>query len=161
TLRLRDSLCYSRSSEVGVHLGDIMTIINQICNQTLIGVMITISCARPGRPISRDPEGLSNAANEPMRSVRSERDIVGPESAPPIFALSPMVWRSKDASAEELHDGDTVRNGDRIRVLVRTSENAFVYLAYCEGSALTIYPSERGILAHGQSAAQIPEDEGA
>jgi len=56
-----------------------------------------------------------------------------------------QVRRSRNDVPHELHDGDTVMTGDRIRVSVQTSEDAYLYLAFCVHHVLTVYPSQAGI----------------
>jgi hypothetical protein len=60
----------------------------------------------------------------------------------------------------ELHDGDIVTTGDRIHVIVTTSEDAYLYMAYCSNHQLAIYPSRRGVRTRAGSPADIPEHGG-
>lgn len=70
------------------------------------------------------------------------------------------VRPSKAAMAHELHDGDTVTTGDRIRATVVTSEDAYLYLAFCAGHELAIYPSQRGVRTTAGASKLVPEGSG-
>jgi hypothetical protein len=70
------------------------------------------------------------------------------------------VRRSKQAAPHELHDGDTVMSGDRIRVSVATSEDAYLYLAFCAGHELAVYPSRRGVRTRAGNLTLVPEGDG-
>lgn len=71
-----------------------------------------------------------------------------------------QVRRSKDAAPHELHDGDAVMSGDRIRVSVATSEEAYLYLAFCVGHELAVYPSKRGVRTRAGNLTLVPEGDG-
>lgn len=67
------------------------------------------------------------------------------------------VHRSKNDGLHVLHDDDTVRTGDRIRVSVQTSEEAYLYLAFCSHQKLTVYPSPHGIRTHAGELLFVPQ----
>lgn len=69
---------------------------------------------------------------------------MGPEPARLGFDHALQLRRSKNGVAVELHDGDTVKNDEYIRVSVLTSEEAYLYLAFCSHRRLEVYPP-RGI----------------
>ena len=69
---------------------------------------------------------------------------MGPESERLGFDHALQLRRSKNGVALDLHDGDTVKNDDRIRASVLTSEDAYLYLAFCSHRRLEVYPP-RGI----------------
>lgn len=56
----------------------------------------------------------------------------------------------------DLHDGEQVMSGDRIHVVIRTSYDAYVYLAFCARHHLTVYPSPRGIRTRAGARLEIP-----
>jgi hypothetical protein len=58
------------------------------------------------------------------------------------FDHSLQVRRSVTGVPHELHDGDQVMAGDRIRVSVQTSVDAYLYLAFCSHHELTLYPPQ-------------------
>lgn len=70
------------------------------------------------------------------------------------------VRLSKAAMAHELHDGDTVTTGDRIRATAVTSEDAYLYLAFCTGHELAMYPSQHGVRTTAGSPVLVPEGNG-
>jgi hypothetical protein len=67
------------------------------------------------------------------------------------------VRRSNSGVALELRDGDTVRTGDRIRVSVRTSADAYLYLAFCAGQHLQVYPSQHGLRIKAGDLVLVPD----
>jgi hypothetical protein len=68
-----------------------------------------------------------------------------------------QVHRSDTAGLHELHDGDSVITGDGIRASVRTSADAYVYLAFCADQRLEMYPSQRGVRARAGELVLLPE----
>jgi hypothetical protein len=71
-----------------------------------------------------------------------------------------QVRRSVTELPRELHDGDTVMTGDRIRASVMTSADAYVYLVFCGGRQLQTYPSQRGVHIKAGAAVLVPEGGG-
>jgi len=67
------------------------------------------------------------------------------------------VRRSNSGVARELRDGDTVMTGDRIRVSVRTSADAYLYLAFCAGQHLQMYPSQHGLRTRAGDLVLVPD----
>ena len=70
------------------------------------------------------------------------------------------VRRSNSGVALELRDGDTVMTGDRIRVSVRTSADAYLYLAFCAGQHLQMYPSQDGLRTRAGDLVLVPDGGG-
>lgn len=70
------------------------------------------------------------------------------------------VRRPGAAGPRDLGDGDSVTAGDRIRVSVKTSADAYLYLAFCADHQLQIYPSRRGIRTMAGELVVIPEGGG-
>jgi hypothetical protein len=66
-----------------------------------------------------------------------------------------LVQRPASSVPHELHDGDTVTTGDRIRASVQTSEDAYLYLAFCAHHELAVYPSG-GIRIHAGQLTIVP-----
>lgn len=60
------------------------------------------------------------------------------------------------AAPRELHDGDTVVEGDRMRASVITNQDATLYLAFCSRGQLRIYPSRQGLRARAGELTQVP-----
>lgn len=71
-----------------------------------------------------------------------------------------QVRASRTAAPRELHDGDQVANGDRIRATVVTSEDAYLYLAFCAGHELAMHPSQRGVRTRAGDPTVVPEGAG-
>jgi hypothetical protein len=71
-----------------------------------------------------------------------------------------QVRRSRTEVAHELHDGDQVRSGDRIRISVQTSVDAYLYLAFCSHHGITRYPASGGIRTRAGVLAVAPADGG-
>ena len=72
------------------------------------------------------------------------------------FEHALQIRRSSSDLPRELRDGDPVVSGDRIRVVVKTSVDAYLYLAFCEHHSLTAYPSPRGIRTRADEPTFIP-----
>jgi hypothetical protein len=72
------------------------------------------------------------------------------------FDHSLQVRRSLTGVPRELRDGDTVIAGDRIRVVVQTSVDAYLYLAFCSQRGLTLYPSQGGVRTQAGVLASVP-----
>lgn len=51
-------------------------------------------------------------------------------------------------------------SGDRIRVSIATSEDAYLYLAFCAGHKLAAYPSQRGVRTRAGKLTLVPEGDG-
>lgn len=76
------------------------------------------------------------------------------------FEHSLQVRRSTSDVFRDLHHGASVRTGDRIRVTFVTSENAFLYLAFCKEGRLAIYPSQGGIRTRAGELMTAPQGAG-
>jgi hypothetical protein len=105
-----------------------------------------------------DPEqpgrtGSSNQVAEVTRGMHVEQGRLG-------FDHALQVRRSTTAVPRELRDGDTVMTGDRIRVSVTTSADAYLYLASCADQQLQIYPSQRGVRTKAGELVLVPEGGG-
>ena len=71
-----------------------------------------------------------------------------------------QVRRSATGAPRELQDGDTVMTGDRVRASVVTSADAHVYLVFCGGQQLQMYPSQRGVRIKAGDVVLVPEGGG-
>jgi hypothetical protein len=80
-----------------------------------------------------------------------------PERALLGFDHALQLRRSKNGVPHELHDGDTVISGERIRASVQTSEDAYLYLAFCSHRELAVYPSRNGIRTRAGETLFAPE----
>jgi hypothetical protein len=112
------------------------------------------SCAgTPGAhgAVPQEPGASPSAAgDESTRSIRVVQGELG-------FDHSLQVRRSKEAPPHELHDNGTVMTGDRIRATVVTSEDAYLYVAFCMGDELTLYPPQRGVRTAAGASKLVPE----
>jgi hypothetical protein len=70
------------------------------------------------------------------------------------------VRASKTSLPRDLHDRDTVMNGYRIHAAVVTTEDAYLYAAFCSERALAVYPSRNGLLARAGVPTRLPSGEG-
>lgn len=110
-------------------------------------------CMGTPQAVTATPQAASGSssrggADEP-RGIGLERDRLG-------FEHSLLVRRSKDGVPHELQDGATVTTGDRIRVSIQTSEDAYLYLAFCAHKALAVYPSPSGIRTRARDLMAVP-----
>jgi len=76
------------------------------------------------------------------------------------FDHSLQLRHSQNDAPHELHDGETVMSGDRLRAAVRTSEDAHVYLAFCSHHELAVIPSQSGTLARAGEPTAVPPGHG-
>jgi hypothetical protein len=80
---------------------------------------------------------------------------------PPLgFDHSLQVRRSTNDVFRDLRNGASIRTGDRIRVSFVTSENAFLYLAFCKEGKLAVYPSQGGIRTKAGELMTAPQGAG-
>jgi hypothetical protein len=116
-----------------------------------IWVALAGCAATPSAGDTREPSqpGSSDVSDEATDDTDVEQDRLG-------FDHCLQVRHSNTDVPHELHDGDTVATGDRVRVTVTTSEDAYLYLAFCSHHKLTIYPSQRGVPTRAGSLACIP-----
>jgi hypothetical protein len=108
---------------------------------------LDVAPEQPGRSGSPAP------AAEVTRGMHIEQGRLG-------FDHALQVRRSATAVPHELHDGDTVMTGDRIRASVVTSADAHVYLVFCGGQQLRMYPSQRGVRTKAGDLVLVPEGGG-
>lgn len=102
----------------------------------------------------RDPGSPPSAPDdETTRGIHVEQGRLG-------FDHKLEVRPSKAAMAHELHDGDTVTTGDRIRATTVTSEDAYLYVAFCARHELAIYPSQHGVRTTAGSSKLVLEGNG-
>jgi len=94
--------------------------------------------------------GPTSLVGSDERGIQLERDRLG-------FDHALQVRRSRTAVSHELHDGDTVMTGDRIRASIRTSEDAYLYLAFCAHQELAMYPSQGGIRTRAGEVMSAPQ----
>lgn len=93
--------------------------------------------------------GSNSREGADERGLHLERDRLG-------FNHSLLVRRSKNGVPHELQDGATVTTGDRIRVSIQTSEDAYLYLAFCAHKELAVYPSPSGIRTRAGELMAVP-----
>jgi hypothetical protein len=112
-------------------------------------------CASDRKVRNADPQETGSSSNAPDEVTRGMH-IEGRLG----FDHALQVRRSKIAVSHELHDGDEVTTGDRIRASVVTSEDAYLYLAFCAHHELAIYPSQRGVRTASGTPKLVPEGNG-
>lgn len=130
------------------------------------GVAVVVFAQRGGKQAARvgappvvgderplEHTGAPNLVPEVTRGLHVEGGRLG-------FDHAVQVRRSETAVPHELRDGDTVISGDRIRASVRTSTGAALYLAFCAGQHLQIYPSQQGVRTRAGDLMVIPEGGG-
>lgn len=122
----------------------------RIRNVLLIGLIASTLAGCAGNHKVRN---IESQPDEAARGIHIEHGRLG-------FDHALQVRRSKDSVPHELHDGDTVMSGDRIRVSVATSEDAYLYLAFCSGHELAVYPSQRGVRTRARNLTLVPEGGG-
>ena len=94
--------------------------------------------------------GLPEPRHEVTRGMHVEHGRLG-------FDHALRVHRSETDVRHELHDGDTVMTGDSIRLSVRSSEDAHLYLAFCKDGHLQTYPSQYGVRIRAGELLLVPE----
>ena len=107
----------------------------------------------------------AQARKATMQELRGASSQGGPDETRGIvidrprlgFDLALQVRRSRNGVPHELHDGDTVMTGDRMRATVQTSEDAYLYLAFCAHQELTIYPPQGGIRTRAGELILVPQ----
>jgi hypothetical protein len=111
--------------------------------------------ARSGAHGTPSPPGMSSA--RAVQAASDERGLyIDVQPGQLGFDHSLQVRRSISGLPHELHDGDTVTAGDRIRVSVRTSVDAYLYLAFSTNRGITLYPSHTGIRARAGVPLSVP-----
>jgi Domain of unknown function (DUF4384) len=102
--------------------------------------------------------------NVPLPTVGSSSAEISDETRGTAIELARLgfdhtlqVRRSRNSVPHELHDGDKVASGDRIHALVQTSEDAYLYLAFCAHQTLTIYPSQGGVRIRAGELMVVPQ----
>jgi hypothetical protein len=108
-----------------------------------------------------DSVGLTESKASARRALDASRGIRvvpgGASSNGLRLEIGLQVRRGKSGLPHPLHDGGAVMTGDRIRVHVQSSRDAYIYLAFCADHSLTAYPSPRGIRTRAGEVMQIPQ----
>lgn len=81
---------------------------------------------------------------------------IHPEPGGLVFDHALQVRRSGNGVPRELHTGDTLMTGDRIRVTVQPSEDAHLYLAFCDRGDLAVYPAPGGFRTKAGEVTVVP-----
>jgi hypothetical protein len=104
------------------------------------------------RSVPSQEAGGSNAPANPdaERGIHIERERLG-------FDHTLQVRRSKSGVPHELHDGDAVWGGERLHASILTSEDAYLYLAFCTKQGLSVYPSPGGIRTRAGESLLVPQ----
>jgi hypothetical protein len=66
------------------------------------------------------------------------------------------VRRAETSAAHELRDGDTVMTGDRLRATLRVSDDAHLYVAFCDDGHLKMYTPQHGVLLRTGEGWAVP-----
>lgn len=117
---------------------------------------VPVPAARAPMPAARERvprhAGGASVPGKPddTRGTRVELPRLG-------FEHALQIRRSRNGIVHELHDGDQVMTGDRFRASLLTSQDAYLYLAFCSHHELAVYPSARGIRARAGQLVVVPE----
>lgn len=150
------------------------------CGRRAWLVVLTGACAAPRPPVG-DPARSGGAPPEMV----AEGGPPGPpeptlESGPPGpprderggapgFVLESTlrarrIRNDQPAMSLELGNGDTVLDGDRLQVLLRTSQDAYLYLAFCSQRArdprypgLKVFPDRDAIHTRAYERTVVPD----
>ncbi|HWO20053.1 MAG TPA: DUF4384 domain-containing protein [Kofleriaceae bacterium] len=100
----------------------------------------------------------ATAVRPPPSSSGDDERGINLEATPELlgFDHSIQVRESRVGVPHELRDGDTLKAGDRIRVHVQTSVDAYLYLVYCSKQGVTLYPAEGVIRALAGVVTALP-----
>ena len=116
----------------------------------LLAMSAAICCA--GTPQTRNATPQEAGSRSPGDSDESRGILIDRLG----FEHALQVRRSKDSLPHEFHDGETLVTGDRMRVSIRTSEAAYLYLAFCAHHELAVYPSQSGIRTQARELLVAP-----
>ena len=101
------------------------------------------------------PERPSGSAEREVSPGRATRGT--PRAPGSLVVRYTLEGRAATGGpARELHDGDTVTTGDRMRASVSTSQDATLYLAFCSQHRLRVYPSRKGLRTWAEDSALVP-----
>ncbi len=119
----------------------------------LLAMSAAAGCAGPlARHEAPQEAGSSSLeGSDESRGIHLEHDQLGLDH-------TLLVRRSKNGVPHELHDGDTVMTGDRLHATVQTSEDAYLYLAFCAHHKLAVYPSPSGIRTRAGDLMTVPPE---
>lgn len=138
-------------------------------NMVPIWIVAAVGCAgTPAAPASPLRDGRSAAAGDASGEATRGMRIEGAPSATPfVLEATPHARRLQNGisiARGELHDGDTVTNGERLQLSLRTSERAHVVLAFCSQLAagstsygLTMYPAQGSIQVNANETTILPD----
>lgn len=109
------------------------------------------------------------SADDPARDTRGmvieptpSTSCASPAAAMPSGDVAPFVLEARlrarrthhrqSITLDEIHSGDTLMNGDRLKLSVRTARDGYLYLAFCSPRAkdpryrgLSVFPESGGI----------------
>lgn len=120
-------------------------------------VVVTGACAGASRPRGAAPAGEVGAQERGGGGgATPATDERGMEIA--TVPLTLKIGLQLSGSREgPLRDGDTVVDGDHIQISIQTSEDAYLYLAYCNANRqLDVYPEYGGLRTRAGEGASPP-----
>ncbi len=82
----------------------------------------------------------------------------------PILFKYHVEARRQDSSIHRIlrPQGDSVSNGDRLQAFVKTSQDVYLYLGYCDRHEFALFPTTGGVVrAEAKREARIPPEHGA
>jgi len=124
----------------------------------LVVMSAMLACA--GTPqahtvIAQKPDRASSMTLEDERGLTPVRPELGFDHLG--FEHTLEVRHPNESIFHELRDGDTAMTGDRIHVSIKTSRDAYLYLAFCTHQQLAIFPDRDGIRTHAGEPMVVPQ----
>jgi hypothetical protein len=119
----------------------------------MLAISAMAGCTGAPQPRHATPQGAgdpTSPAGSDERGLHLERGRLG-------FDHALQVRRSRTGVSHELHDGDAVMTGDRMRASIQTSEDAYLYLAFCAHQELAVYPTQGGIRTRAGEVMAAPQ----
>jgi hypothetical protein len=146
---------------------------------------LAMTAACGGAPPASDTTVHAHtSADDPARDTRGmviestpSTSCASPAAATPSGAVAPFVLEARlrarrthhrqSITLDEIHSGDTLMNGDRLKLSIRTSRDGYLYLAFCSPRAknpryhgLSVFPERGGIpMVANQLTLAPPGDE--
>jgi hypothetical protein len=114
-------------------------------------LLVTASCLRPAPSYWTAPPAAARVGPPPAELAPFERARRSTRADTRGFRVAPrpsgrlgfdhtVQLRRSDGALRDLQDGDRVTFGDGLRVSVRTSEDAYLYVAFCSHHELRVLP---------------------
>lgn len=147
-----------------------------ICAGAALWMSAACGGAQPAPRVASGPADGSAASpaterGRPAAPVAANGTAAGPASPPAPSApfvlearlRASRIQNGRPITFDELHSGDTVMDGDRLQFSVRTSKDAYLYLAFCSNYAedpryhgLSIFPDSGSIRMRANETMTVP-----